>query len=111
MMAAHAINGLGDKGPQTAPASVIELSSHIGNFHVFFSQSCAERSVRVIGRDKLDLFCSRYATASFLPGKVVIFNVRGNNYRSEVHVAFRNGIVTVLWMCTHSEYDARDRRR
>ena len=96
--------------------------------------------MRVIGRDKLDAFCSkhadartwieawlhevesaswaahqdikvRYAAASFLLGNVVIFNVRGNNYRLEVHVAFRNGIATVIWIGTHSEYDARNRRR
>lgn len=53
----------------------------------------------------------RYASASFLRGNVVIFNVRGNAYRLEVHVAYRNGIVTVLWAGTHREYDERNRRR
>ena len=45
----------------------------------------------------------RYASASFLHGNVVIFNVRGNAYRLEAHVAYRNGIVVV--------YDERNRRR
>ena len=54
---------------------------------------------------------ARYVSASFLHGNVVIFNVRGNTYRLEVHVAFRNRIVTVLWLGTHREYDARNRRR
>jgi len=96
--------------------------------------------MRVVGRSRLDAFCSRrpdarpwieawlheaesmtwatpvevkarYGTASFLRGNVVIFNVRGNNYRLEVRVAFRNGIVTVLWIGTHREYDERNRRR
>lgn len=96
--------------------------------------------MRIVGRDRLDAFCSRhpdtrpwieawlhetegvswttpqdirdrYAAASFLPGNVVIFNVRGNNFRLEVRVAFRNGIVTVLWAGTHREYDERNRRR
>lgn len=78
----------------------------------------------VVGRGRLDALCSRhpaarpwieawlhevetttwetpqrikarYASASFLHGNVVIFNVRGNAYRLEVHVAFRNRIVTV----------------
>ena len=53
----------------------------------------------------------RYASASFLHGNVVIFNVRGNSYRLEAHVAYRNGIVTVLWAGTHREYDERNRRR
>ncbi len=51
---------------------------------------------------------ARYASASFLPGNVVIFNVRGNAYRLEVHMAYR--IVTVLWAGTHREYDERNRR-
>lgn len=96
--------------------------------------------MKIIGRDLLDVFCSkhadarswieawllevsgmswatprdirdRYATASFLAGNQVVFNVRGNNYRLEVHVAYRNGIVTVQWIGTHREYDERNRRR
>jgi mRNA interferase HigB len=78
----------------------------------------------VVGRGRLDTFCARhpdarpwieawlheaetmawsrpqrikdrYASASFLHGGIVIFNVRGNAYRLEVHVACRNGVVTV----------------
>ena len=96
--------------------------------------------MRVIGRDTLDAFClrhadartwieawlhevegmswsipqdikHRYATASFLPGNVVIFNVRGNHHRLEAHVAYRNGLITVLWIGTHRDYDERSRRR
>ena len=37
----------------------------------------------------------RYATASFLAGGVVIFNVKGNTYRLEVSVAYRAGVVAV----------------
>ena len=37
----------------------------------------------------------RYASASFLPGGVVIFNVKGNAYRLEVTVAYRTGVVVV----------------
>ena len=96
--------------------------------------------MRIIGRDLLDGFCAqhadarswleawlqevggmswstpreikeRYASASFLPGSIVIINVRGNHYRLEVHVAYRTGLVTVLWIGTHRDYDARNRRR
>lgn len=94
----------------------------------------------VVGRGRLDAFCSRhpdarpwieawlheaettswatpqeikdrFASASFLRGNVVIFNVRGNAHRLEVHVAYRSRIVTVLWLGTHREYDGRNRRR
>lgn len=96
--------------------------------------------MRIVGRERLYAFCAkhadarqwveaflheteslswvmpqdikdRFATASFLHGNVVIFNVRGNNYRLEVHVAFRSGVVTVLWVGTHAEYDQRNQQR
>jgi mRNA interferase HigB len=53
----------------------------------------------------------RYATASFLADNRVIFNVRGNNYRLEVLIAYRTGTVIVQWAGTHAEYDARNRGR
>lgn len=54
---------------------------------------------------------NRYPSASFLAGNVVIFNVRGNNYRLEVLVAYKVGLVTILWIGTHAEYDERNRKR
>jgi mRNA interferase HigB len=54
---------------------------------------------------------NRYAAASFLAGNIVIFNIKGNDYRLEVTVAYRTGIVVVDWIGTHAEYDARNRRR
>lgn len=49
----------------------------------------------------------RYASASFLADRVVIFNVRGNNYRLEVQVAFNSGVVFIRWIGTHAEYSRR----
>jgi mRNA interferase HigB len=94
----------------------------------------------IVGRDKLEGFCNqhadarrpveswlaeaesanwatpqgikdRYASASFLGGNTVIFNIKGNDYRLEVTVAYRTGIVVVGWLGTHAEYDSRNRRR
>jgi mRNA interferase HigB len=96
--------------------------------------------MRVVGREKLDGFCGkhtnvrkwiatwldeaegavwsspqtikdRYASASFLAGNTVIFNVKGNEYRLEVVVAYRTGIVTIVWAGTHAEYDQRNTGR
>lgn len=53
----------------------------------------------------------RYASASFISDRVVIFNIKGNSYRMEVQVAFQTQIVEVLWLGTHSEYDERNKRR
>ena len=54
---------------------------------------------------------NRYASASFLPGNRVIFNVRGNDYQLEVIVAFKTGVVVVSWTGTHAEYDRRNQQR
>lgn len=96
--------------------------------------------MKVLGRDRLELFCrrhadarrwidnwvadvesaawtsphdirKRYATASFLGGGLVIFNVRGNAYRLEAGVAYRTGVVSVEWIGTHADYDERNKRR
>jgi mRNA-degrading endonuclease HigB of HigAB toxin-antitoxin module len=40
-----------------------------------------------------------------------IFNVKGNDYRLEVNVAFKSGLVVVKWIGTHAEYDERNARR
>jgi mRNA interferase HigB len=53
----------------------------------------------------------RYASASFLPEGVVIFNVKGNAYRLEVSVVFRTGVVVIEWIGTHPEYDERNKGR
>jgi len=47
----------------------------------------------------------RYPSARFLANNVVIFNIRGNNYRLVVQVAYNTKIVMVRWIGTHSEYD------
>lgn len=96
--------------------------------------------MKIVGRDVLDAFCAkhadarrwivawlaeakgvewntpqdikdRYLSANLLADSRVIFNVRGNDYRLEVTVAYMTRIVIVHWAGTHAEYDARNRRR
>jgi mRNA interferase HigB len=50
---------------------------------------------------------NRYNTASFLADNVVIFNVKGNEYRLEVQVAYKVRTVAVIWIGTHAEYTQR----
>jgi mRNA interferase HigB len=47
---------------------------------------------------------ARYASASFLADRVVVFNVKGNRYRLEVQVAYNTAVVVVKWAGTHAEY-------
>jgi len=54
---------------------------------------------------------SNYATASFLAGGVVIFDVKGNSHRLETVIVYRIGVVVVTWAGTHAAYDIRNRKR
>jgi len=50
---------------------------------------------------------NRYASASFLDNRIVIFNVKGNRYRLEVQVVYNTGVVVVKWAGTHADYTKR----
>jgi mRNA interferase HigB len=92
--------------------------------------------MRLVGREKLDQFCiahadcrkwiaawigevesaqwhsphdikEKYASASILERNVVIFNVRGNEYRLVTVVAYQVGVVAVEWIGTHAEYSKK----
>ena len=96
--------------------------------------------MRLVGRERIQAFCDkhadarkwienwiaeveaaawstpkdikdRYSSASFLAQNIVIFNVKGNEYRLEVTVAYGTGVVIAKWLGTHAEYDKRNRQR
>lgn len=48
---------------------------------------------------------NRYSHASILRDNRVVFNIKGNNYRLVVRVAYQTGTVMVERAGTHSEYD------
>lgn len=49
-----------------------------------------------------------YRTASFLRNNRVVFNIKGNEYRLIVAVAYRPGIAYIKFIGTHAAYDAID---
>lgn len=49
-----------------------------------------------------------YRSASVLKNRRVAFNIKGNNYRLIVAVAYRVGVVYVKFIGTHAQYDAID---
>lgn len=51
---------------------------------------------------------AHYATASILKNRRVVFNIKGNNYRLIVAVAYKLGIVYIKFVGTHKQYDAVD---
>ena len=46
----------------------------------------------------------RYASASFLSENRVIFNIKGNSYRLEVKVGYKNQVVLITRISTHAQY-------
>lgn len=50
----------------------------------------------------------QYRSASILKNCRVVFNIKGNDYRLVVSVAYRYQAVYVKFIGTHAEYDAID---
>ena len=51
---------------------------------------------------------AQYRDASILKNRRVVFNVKDNEYRLVVAVAYRIGVVYVKFVGTHAQYDAVD---
>ncbi|SDX14204.1 type II toxin-antitoxin system HigB family toxin [Thiocapsa roseopersicina] len=49
-----------------------------------------------------------YRSASILKNRRVVFNIKGNDYRLIVAIAYKLQIVYVKFIGTHKEYDAVD---
>jgi mRNA interferase HigB len=51
---------------------------------------------------------ARYASASCVSANRVVFNMKGNDYRLVVAVAYRFSALYVKFVGTHAQYDAID---
>ena len=47
---------------------------------------------------------ARYTTASFLGDNRVVFNLKGNKYRLDVKLSYKNQVVLIKRIGTHAEY-------
>lgn len=50
----------------------------------------------------------RYRSASFLANNRIVFNIKGNDHRLVVAVAYRFGALYIKFVGTHAEYDKID---
>jgi mRNA interferase HigB len=50
----------------------------------------------------------QYRSASILKSRRVVFNIKGNDYRLVVAVAYRFGALYIKFVGTHKQYDAVD---
>ncbi|PIJ52137.1 addiction module toxin RelE [Erwinia sp. OLTSP20] len=51
---------------------------------------------------------SLYGSASILKNRRVVFNIKGNDYRLVVAVAYNTGAIFVKFVGTHKQYDNID---
>jgi mRNA interferase HigB len=49
-----------------------------------------------------------YATASIVTASRVVFNIKGNDHRLIVEIHYAKGLVWIIWIGTHKEYDNID---
>lgn len=49
-----------------------------------------------------------YRTASIVSSDRAVFNIKGNEFRLVVAVDYDHGMVLILWLGTHREYDRID---
>ncbi len=47
----------------------------------------------------------QYRNASIINNKRVVFNIKGNDYRLVVDIEYKIGIIFIVWIGTHKEYD------
>ncbi|MBI5936956.1 MAG: type II toxin-antitoxin system HigB family toxin [Betaproteobacteria bacterium] len=51
---------------------------------------------------------AQYRSASILKNRRVVFNIKGNDYRLVVALAYRFGAVYIKFVGTHKQYDGID---
>jgi mRNA interferase HigB len=49
----------------------------------------------------------QYPSCKIIDGKTVVFKIRGNRYRLTASVAYNMGVVNIVAVETHAEYDRR----
>lgn len=47
----------------------------------------------------------QFRNASVITNKRIVFNIKGNSYRLIADIEYRIGIIFVIWIGTHNEYD------
>lgn len=52
-----------------------------------------------------NLLKKQFRNASIISNKRVVFNIKGNKYRLIADIEYRIGIVFIVWLGSHKEYD------
>ena len=51
-----------------------------------------------------------FGSASIIDANRVVFNIKGNDYRLITHLDYLFGMVFILWVGSHTDYDKVDAR-
>jgi len=51
---------------------------------------------------------AQYRSASIRPDRRIVFNIKGNDYRLVVAIAFKSQVIYVKFIGTHAQYDRVD---
>lgn len=51
---------------------------------------------------------AQFRSASIPKNRLVVFNIKGNDYRLVVSVAYKFGAIYIKFIGTHAQYDAVD---
>jgi mRNA interferase HigB len=91
-----------------------------------FVRNRVEPRLRQVVQDRLDAWFAlvsraewknsaelkmQHRTASIVSSDRVVFNIKGNEFRLVAAVDYIHGVVFVLWLGTHREYDRIDVRQ
>jgi len=79
------------------------------NFKLIHADCCGaiDSWIKEVNNECWDSFHDikrRYASASNLGDKVVVFNIKGNRYRLETKVYYQKKVVLIKRIGTHAEY-------
>ncbi len=85
---------------------------HIHTFskhHPECQQELAElvRELEAMQFSKPGALKDRYPSCKIIDGKTVVFKIRGNRYRLTANVAYNTGLINIVAVETHAEYDRR----
>ena len=47
----------------------------------------------------------KYASASIVTAERVVFNIKGNDFRLVTAIDYQTGVLLIIWVGTHREYD------
>ncbi|HEX4029050.1 MAG TPA: type II toxin-antitoxin system HigB family toxin [Terracidiphilus sp.] len=75
------------------------VKDHLDSWHAMVSRAAWKNSAELK---------AQFGAASIVSAERVVFNIKGNEFRLVAAVDYGHGIILILWLGTHREYDRID---